>query len=471
MKNKNNKKLKKIHHEFNVSPLTLSLNFPGYTSKELAELIGIKKPIEAICLFEGFTFSFFTNEERWAEIGGLLGERAEKDYGFFLGLVRKSNRLKQETIKEIQKTTKERIVNLNSRRITFLLKKLSSNAYYLSVYSELAPVADHHHNIFSNKMEDIIKRTRGLPKTKQSVQEIVSILSTPTWDYPSDQAKKEKLLDNYLARWHWLSHGHLGPGLNKKELNKEFNKIRRTKVNSTKTNLKNKQKKLVKQLSLSKKEQDIFQVAQIFIYLRGMRAEVCNGVFAILNQIAERMSLETKIKKDFLMFCSISEIIDYFRGKFLPSVDALKKRKKYSVWLAKNVFNIRILSGQKAKEYIKKHAISDNESDLKQDEIFGKVAFPGRIKGMAKIVNTPKEMNKIKPGDILVSTQTTPELLPAMKKAAAFITDIGGITSHAAIVSRELKIPCIVGTKVATKVLKDGDKVEVDANKGIIKIL
>jgi pyruvate,water dikinase len=66
---------------------------------------------------------------------------------------------------------------------------------------------------------------------------------------------------------------------------------------------------------------------------------------------------------------------------------------------------------------------------------------------------------------------TQPEFLPAMKKAVAIITDEGGLTCHAAIVARELKRPCIIGTKNATKILRDGDYVEVDANNGIIKIL
>ena len=77
----------------------------------------------------------------------------------------------------------------------------------------------------------------------------------------------------------------------------------------------------------------------------------------------------------------------------------------------------------------------------------------------------------MKDNEILVSPMTVPDYLPAMKKAKAIITDEGGITCHAAIVSRELGIPCIVGTKIATQVLKDGDRVEVDANKGIVKIL
>ena len=82
-----------------------------------------------------------------------------------------------------------------------------------------------------------------------------------------------------------------------------------------------------------------------------------------------------------------------------------------------------------------------------------------------------REISKMKQGDILVTTMTSPEFVIAMKKASAIVTDQGGLTSHAAIVSRELKIPCIIGTKIATKVLKDGQLVEVNANHGWVKII
>ncbi|MFH1588850.1 MAG: PEP-utilizing enzyme, partial [Candidatus Diapherotrites archaeon] len=93
----------------------------------------------------------------------------------------------------------------------------------------------------------------------------------------------------------------------------------------------------------------------------------------------------------------------------------------------------------------------------------------GLVKGKVKVVNHPNEMHKMNQGDIMVSHSTNPNLVPAMKKAGAIITDVGGITCHAAIVSRELNIPCVIGTKSATKILKDGEKVEVNATKGIIK--
>ena len=80
-------------------------------------------------------------------------------------------------------------------------------------------------------------------------------------------------------------------------------------------------------------------------------------------------------------------------------------------------------------------------------------------------------MDRVKNGDILVTGMTTPNFVPAMKRAGAIVTNDGGITCHAAIVSRELGVPCIIGTRMATKILKDGDLVEVNANDGTINKL
>lgn len=101
----------------------------------------------------------------------------------------------------------------------------------------------------------------------------------------------------------------------------------------------------------------------------------------------------------------------------------------------------------------------------------GTPAAKGYAKGTAKIVLTPADAAKLEEGDILVAHETTPDVVPAMRRASAIVTDIGGLTSHAAIVSRELGKPCVIGTKIATKALKDGDQVEVDATQGIVRIL
>jgi len=98
----------------------------------------------------------------------------------------------------------------------------------------------------------------------------------------------------------------------------------------------------------------------------------------------------------------------------------------------------------------------------------GSPASPGIGTGSVQILRSPKEINKIGKGDVLVAPMTSPDYVPAMKKSSAIITDEGGQTSHAAIVSRELGIPCVVGTKNATKTLKDGEIVTVNGETGQI---
>lgn len=103
--------------------------------------------------------------------------------------------------------------------------------------------------------------------------------------------------------------------------------------------------------------------------------------------------------------------------------------------------------------------------------VLGTSAHRGLVRGRVRVCVSLASIRAFKEGEILVASMTRPEYIIAMKKATAFVTDEGGITCHAAIISRELKKPCIIGTKIATKVLRDGDMVEVDAERGIVTVL
>jgi len=96
----------------------------------------------------------------------------------------------------------------------------------------------------------------------------------------------------------------------------------------------------------------------------------------------------------------------------------------------------------------------------------GEPASPGVVTGIVNILKSAKEIGKIKRGDVLVTDMTTPDFVPAMKKAVAIVTNKGGQTSHAAIVSRELGVPCVVGTKTATNTLKQGRVITIDGAAG-----
>lgn len=101
----------------------------------------------------------------------------------------------------------------------------------------------------------------------------------------------------------------------------------------------------------------------------------------------------------------------------------------------------------------------------------GIAASAGVAEGVVKIVHGAKDISSFEEGQILVAEMTEPAMVMMMNKAAAIVTDKGGLTSHPAIVSRELGIPCVVATKTGTQVLKDGMRVRVDGGKGEITLL
>jgi pyruvate,water dikinase len=115
---------------------------------------------------------------------------------------------------------------------------------------------------------------------------------------------------------------------------------------------------------------------------------------------------------------------------------------------------------------IKEVKKAETEIDKKKVLLEGAAASPGIGWGPVVIIKDKKEIGKVKQGDILVTSMTTPDFVPAMKKVSAIVTDKGGLTSHAAIVSRELGVPCVVGTEEATKVLKSKQVITVNGTEG-----
>ena len=116
-------------------------------------------------------------------------------------------------------------------------------------------------------------------------------------------------------------------------------------------------------------------------------------------------------------------------------------------------------------------AVEEGESessDLGDVLVRGLGASPGMASGKVKIILDIDELDKIKEGDIMVTTMTTPDMVPAMKRASGIVTDEGGVTCHASIISRELGIPCVVGTGDATSTLKENDGVTLDGKKGLV---
>jgi pyruvate,water dikinase len=209
---------------------------------------------------------------------------------------------------------------------------------------------------------------------------------------------------------------------------------------------------------------EIFDVGQKFMHLRTFRIDMENkGDFYIrhlLFEIAERVG----IGYSELLLLTVAEIVGLLDGKIKITdlAEKIAKRREYYVYLVVNDNEIHLFEGN---EFAPSE---DRPQDI--TVLSGKVAQRGRITGKVKLVIDNNDIEKVGKGDIIVSPMTAPSMVVAILKCSGIITDEGGIACHAAQISREFKIPCIMGTGNATSVLKDGDLVELiaDGMEGIV---
>jgi phosphoenolpyruvate synthase/pyruvate phosphate dikinase len=220
---------------------------------------------------------------------------------------------------------------------------------------------------------------------------------------------------------------------------------------------------------LSKETVRLFEILQILAIMQDDRkmfnSQSCyfiNGI--ILKGLAAKLGISAHEA-----YYIDQELIENYFSNKAEFLKRIKERAEFFVAWQKDGEKI-IYEGDNAKTFVREQGINLQIENDNIKEIIGQSANKGKYSGRVRVLKTSHIQDFLK-GDILVAGMTTPDFAPIMKEAGAIITDEGGITCHAAIVSRELGIPCIIGTKIATKVLKDGDLVEVDADKGIVKIL
>ena len=179
---------------------------------------------------------------------------------------------------------------------------------------------------------------------------------------------------------------------------------------------------------------------------------------------------ERGFEGDLLRYFTLREMTPYLKSSKISEeeIEELKNRRESYFYLfsedKEEVFTNKGLIGKISLDFI-------NPEDKKPCLLKGYPAYPGFIRGFAKVILNNNEASKFCGKDIIITPMTTPDIFCIAKKASAIITDEGGLLCHAAIVAREFGIPCITGTKIATQVLHDGDLIEVDANKGLVKIL
>jgi len=281
----------------------------------------------------------------------------------------------------------------------------------------------------------------------------------------------EKMINLHLNRFCWLSFTKfVGKPWNKESITQRIKKLNLKSIAKDLDELKNKSntsnrllKKTYENLKFPNKEIQFMKLTQLLAYFRTYRIDVYTQAGSNAKHLFELLAQKIELTVQQFVFLTYEEILLYLKNKQKFPKNEVKRRsaKKWQLLFSE---------GKMTLSYERPFLVEDKQN-IKRRIIKGQIASEGFATGEVKIIRGVLEFNKMKNKAVLVTSMTTPDFVPLMQRASAIITDEGGITCHAAIVSRELKKPCIIGTKIATKIFKDGDLVEVDANKGIVKII
>ncbi len=212
-----------------------------------------------------------------------------------------------------------------------------------------------------------------------------------------------------------------------------------------------KQKTLhIQSIIIPRQLKQLAREAQELVYFRTLLTDIFYGFLFLARPLLTAFAKTRHLKFTDLRDYSIGDLLKGRRIRYPAKISGVCYKGHFALF---------------------KKPILPKRSFANKQQIKGTIAFAGKARGIVKIVRTTADLGKVQEGDVLVTQMTFPSFIIAMKRACAFVTDEGGVTCHAAIVAREMQKPCIIGTKNATQVLKDGDVVEVDAEKGAVRLI
>jgi len=281
----------------------------------------------------------------------------------------------------------------------------------------------------------------------------------------ANKTKKQQLINLFLKKFDWIESSYVeGKTLEAKDVIKKAENLKSENQDKALQKTKTNKAKFIRLLELSKQELFVIKTIEICIPWQDNRKKFLLQTIARFEPVIRELAKRLKLPIEQFKYIDPKEL----NYEHLTSQDFLRqlaKRYPRSSYYSTSR-GTQIYSGSDAIYITKQIAKPKNGVTT---ELKGMVACRGIARGKARLCKNIYDIPKVKKGEILIASMTRPEFLLAMQKAAAFVTDEGGITSHAAIVSREMNKPCIIGTKIATEVFKNGEMLEVDANKGIVR--
>jgi len=234
-----------------------------------------------------------------------------------------------------------------------------------------------------------------------------------------------------------------------------------------------KRQEIYKKYNVTEKTSLFFEIIRLLSLIQDKRKENVQRMVYCIDQASSEAARRNGLAKEQLTNYFVDDVLDLLKHNKRLSLEESQKRIKlvYFSYLDKGKIKTELLYGEKA-DSILGYFKNERKKIIAKGLIKGFVASLGKgqklVIGKVRIIFDPIDC-EFHTGEILVTGMTRPEYVPLMKKAKAIITNEGGITTHAAIVSRELGVPCIIGTKIATEALKNDDTIEMNMESGQIR--
>ena len=472
-----NKKWRFIHKR-SRSPFYTNLIFAG-VHIQYNEDIPFDYRIPAIYIDQELALG----EKEWVELGVRVLRRLKKDPGILLRLLNDSYILNRKIEKLCRKISQ---MNLRSVSDDFLLsfyEKYVNLIYRAGAYVCLPLSIE---SILEKNLREIAKKY--FPNDNQ--ERIFQLLATPIKAGTAEkeelsflkiaafpQAQRKILIEKHLHEYGWIkNNSFVGLFLTKEDIQNRLKAISRKEAKERIGEYAKKQagirrliRSYIKKVGQKDKEaKSLIETLQESIYHRSWRTERYYRNAEIIKNFFEEISRRYKIPGNLIYYFSCDEMRDCLQKKSAKEFILITKERKngYACIAYKGL--VKIYEGGDLRYLKSKIRLREIEAG---SEIKGQAAFLGKVQGIAVVVKNKSELSKVSKGAILVSPSTTVDYVPVLKHVRAIVTEEGGVLSHASVISRELHIPCVIGTKVATEVIKDGDYIEVDAYKGVVKIL
>ncbi len=226
----------------------------------------------------------------------------------------------------------------------------------------------------------------------------------------------------------------------------------------------------IRKYKVTKEDQKLIKVLKAYAYVSIFADEIFHRVGFLMRPLINEIAKRSYLSYNQVIQLTSAEIIQALEGNLNPKTAQEVNQRIKDFGFAYENGQTKVLVGQELAEFVT--VFEKEKKDLRNiTKLQGQSASPGKVEGIVSILKSTEDVGKFVRGHVLVAKYTSPPYVPAMEKASAIVTNEGGMLSHAAIVSREFRKPCVVGTKIATDVLRDGDLISVDADLGVVKIL